>query len=101
MSPPDAIDRVVAASLPLAALRGIRPEHITTGRWPDKKHVRSSVIESVTPSGAQNLVRARLGDAGIAMLVNALEHSETDSSVELDVQSTLFSVFDEKTGQRL
>ena len=51
--------------------------------------------------GAENLVRARLGNASISMLVNALEHSETASTVEFDVQSTPFSVFDEKTGQRL
>ncbi len=80
---------------------GIRPEHITTGRWADKKHVRSSVIDSVTPLGAENLVRARLGNAGIAMLVNALEHSENASEVEFDIQNTPFSLFDAKSGQRL
>ena len=51
---------------------GIRPEHITTGRWADKKHLRTSPIESVTPLGAENLVKARLGNANISMLVNAL-----------------------------
>ena len=80
---------------------GIRPEHITTGRWADKKYARSSAIESVMPLGAQNLVRARLGDASITMLVNALEHSESASTVEFDVQSTPFSIFDEETGWRL
>jgi multiple sugar transport system ATP-binding protein len=80
---------------------GIRPEHITTGRWADKKHLRSAAIESVMPLGAENLVKARLGNAGISMLVNALEHSESASTVDFDVQSTPFSVFDEKTGQRL
>jgi multiple sugar transport system ATP-binding protein len=82
-------------------LLGIRPEHITTGRWADKKHLRSSPIESVTPLGAENLVRARLGNVSISMLVNALEHSESAATVEFDVQSTPFSLFDEKTGQRL
>ena len=80
---------------------GIRPEHITTGRWANKEHLRSSAIESVTPLGAENLVRARLGNVGISMLVNALEHSESAATVEFDVQSAPFSVFDEKTGQRL
>jgi multiple sugar transport system ATP-binding protein len=82
-------------------LLGVRPEHITTGRWADKKHLCSSVIESVAPLGAQNLIRARLGNVSISMLVNALEHSETASTVEFDVQSTPFSIFDDKTGQRL
>jgi multiple sugar transport system ATP-binding protein len=80
---------------------GIRPEHITTGRWADEKHRRSGAIESVTPLGAENLVKARLGNASISMLVNALEHSETASTVDFDVHSTPFSIFDEKTGQRL
>ena len=82
-------------------LLGIRPEHITTGRWVDKKHLRTSAIVSVTPMGAENLVKARLGNADISMLVNALEHSENASTVDFDVQSTPFSLFDEKTGQRL
>ena len=80
---------------------GIRPEHITTGRWADQRHSRSSAIESVTPLGAENLVKARLGNASISMLVNALEHSESASTVEFDVQSAPVSLFDEKTGQRL
>jgi multiple sugar transport system ATP-binding protein len=84
-----------------AVVLGIRPEHITTGRWADKKYSRSSPIESVTPLGAENLVKARLGNANISMLVNALEHSESAATVEFDVQSTPFSIFDEETGQRL
>ena len=82
-------------------LLGIRPEHITTGRWADKRYLHSSAVESVTPLGASNLVGARLGNASISMLVNALEHSENAATVAFDVQSTPFSLFDEKTGQRL
>jgi hypothetical protein len=51
--------------------------------------------------GASNLVEGRLGNASIWMLVNALEHSENAATVEFDVQSTPFSLFDEQTGQRL
>jgi multiple sugar transport system ATP-binding protein len=82
-------------------LLGLRPEHIRTGRWAERNHVRTSAIESVTPLGAENLVRARLGNASIAMLVNALEHSENASTVEFDVQSAPFSLFDSGSGLRL
>jgi multiple sugar transport system ATP-binding protein len=80
---------------------GVRPEHITTGRWAEKTYLRTSPIDAVTPLGAENLVRARLGNAPISMLVNALEHSESASTVDFDVQSTPFSLFDDTTGQRL
>jgi multiple sugar transport system ATP-binding protein len=80
---------------------GVRPEHIKTGRWADKLHQCSGAIESVTPMGAENLVRARFGNGSISMLVNALEHSESAATVDFDVQSTPFSLFDSKTGYRL
>jgi multiple sugar transport system ATP-binding protein len=90
-----------ASLVPTKAVLGLRPEHVGTRLTGTAAFTASSPVTSAEPMGAETLLWARLGEEPLSIRVDTLQGFDEASSITFEIDPTLVSLFDAKSGQRL
>jgi multiple sugar transport system ATP-binding protein len=102
--PPEARNKVIAATKNADMLFGVRPQHLTLfqGDVPPNGHnlVNGTVYVS-EPLGAETLVRVRVGKDLMQVLADDKVQVALDEKVSLEVPSDRFFLFDTVTEKRI
>lgn len=86
---------------PTGAVLGLRPEHIGTRLTGTAPFKATSPITSIEPMGAETLLWGQLGDEPLGIRVDSLQGFDEATSITFEIDPTLVSLFDAKSGQRL